>query len=85
MNYSHLWDLNQFLNRFLFIFFSVLTFTSCSTDDESKKTDEDYLEGTWTITLTIMVSQGRGSGPYSSGSTASMKGSEIFFCQVFSK
>ena len=37
----------------LFTFFTFLTFISCSEDDASSKSDEDYLEGTWTIKKTI--------------------------------
>ena len=37
----------------LLTFFTVITFISCSQDDETVKTDEDYLEGTWTIKKTI--------------------------------
>lgn len=33
--------------------FTVLTLISCSQDDATIKTDEDYLEGTWTIKKTI--------------------------------
>lgn len=37
----------------LLTFFAFLTFISCSKDDASTKSDEDYLQGTWTVKKTI--------------------------------
>lgn len=37
---------------FLLTIFTFIAFISCSKDDESGKTDEDYLQGTWTVKKT---------------------------------